>query len=1484
MKIIRNILLIWFLSGILLIALSSAQAETPSSAGTDFTFLFTPNMDVKPLKLAVYVSSEKTTSGTLSIPKLGVTSEFLVNPNQVTTLEIPVSMAQTVYGETMGTSWILNDAYGKKSNFAININTEHPVSAYALNYLYATSDAFTILPETALGNQYLVLAMPGFSNTTRSQIGIAAIKNGTNISITSPVDTTTAKAGETTKIVLNKNETYLVAAGQATLDLTGTEIIADNKIAVTGGAAATNVPLRYPAADHLVEMLPPTNTWGKSFYSHPLKTRLKGDLFRFLARQNSTQIYINKTLVKTLNKSEFYEVFLTEPSHITSSEPILAAQFSVGSTYDDVRNADPFMMLLVPSEQFRSNYIFSAPTEGAYTEHYVNIVAPTQNSTSIKIDDVFLDPAVFRPILGSNFSSASIRISGGSHSLKSSAPVGLSVYGFGYYESYGYPGGMSAEIINPTEGDYKHVKVISRLSRNNLDLDATSFTVQPSRIEQLPSHTEIEWNFPVFSIGHIKNIDYEVVARNLVPGEKRTITTSTELTYTDLNGKQHHRSLGEQNLEVLSTGFSLQAATDKPSYGPGQTMLINLAAANAGTSAASASLRLRIIDSLGHEAALINTPSVINVPAQSTVNLPPINYPIGNLYQGNYIVQALLTDANGKQKEIKIPFSLTAKEGPQASARISMDKTLYSKKESVTLLDRLTNLSTNSQLNETTLNTRVIADNGAVYWSNSAAIAQIIPQSFVDKTFIIPLTNANPGRYQVVLQAVNNDGGIIATHQTEFTVADQPLLDLSTTASVTTPAIEQGQTQTCLYQFNNSGAQTISQSYDLSLVRVDTQEVISNTAAEIALPAQQSLNKNTVSGNDLSPGEYACVARTLFEGAPQVLATATFTVKASPIKLTGNLQLGEKPRLLVLIDPATTADQLAEESYLHQKLSQAGWFYTLVDTAEEFATELNQGGYGEYALLSDSIDLDTATLNQLKSQIAAGDGLLVTGKHYAALDEALGIAARGNQTYGSGIKLYASTLGNAWEHSLKTSSAVINFTATTSTVLGEFTHPSALDNTGAPLGPFGVASRFNMFAFEDFISATSSVEGRLATGGNFNIIYYGIGNKLPAAPLTDVVLIGGNVTFPNGKIYNGNLLAGGSIAGVSSGVRNSLAPGARLVGNTSLPISFNAERAYLEELSRSIAQATPNGKTRFQYGGYTLTGDCANPLQVFSLNASELATATSLAINCIPKNATLVLNVNGSTAKLQSIGLQALAPMRQKVLFNFAQATRLELKWVGIEGSLLAPFADVVNPQGNINGQAIAKAWHAQGSGTLALFNYPFTGDLSGFMPLANRNAVALNQYQQGVSLFAGFDLLGQASLLNSLPTTPANPFGDFLLGALEALKPQPSTYRQGKAIPLVLNYRNIGERLASGQALVTLSPNLLLLNPTGFTAQSANTWARPLELAPDETSLHALYVKPLSNETQGVNTIGLKLQTGTETNFITRFEQTFSLSALLNP
>jgi hypothetical protein len=50
-----------------------------------------------------------------------------------------------------------------------------------------------------------------------------------------------------------------------------------------------------------------------------------------------------------------------------------------------------------------------------------------------------------------NYSQLTCRLSEGIHTIETSNPVGLSVYGYYNVGSYAYPGGSDVKIINPIE-------------------------------------------------------------------------------------------------------------------------------------------------------------------------------------------------------------------------------------------------------------------------------------------------------------------------------------------------------------------------------------------------------------------------------------------------------------------------------------------------------------------------------------------------------------------------------------------------------------------------------------------------------------------------------------------------------------------------------------------------------------------------------------------------------------------------------------------------------------------------------------------------------------------------------------------------------------------------------------------------------------------------------------------------------------------------
>ena len=106
--------------------------------------------------------------------------------------------------------------------------------------------------------------------------------------------------------------------------------------------------------------------------------------------------------------------------------------------------SDPAMVIAVPSEQFRTSYLFYAQT--GWNANYVDIIAPAGSAT--QVDGAPVNN--FVAIGNSNFTIAHVKLSNagdGTHKVTSDKKVGISVYGVVNYGSYWYPGGLDLDTI-----------------------------------------------------------------------------------------------------------------------------------------------------------------------------------------------------------------------------------------------------------------------------------------------------------------------------------------------------------------------------------------------------------------------------------------------------------------------------------------------------------------------------------------------------------------------------------------------------------------------------------------------------------------------------------------------------------------------------------------------------------------------------------------------------------------------------------------------------------------------------------------------------------------------------------------------------------------------------------------------------------------------------------------------------------------------------
>lgn len=111
--------------------------------------------------------------------------------------------------------------------------------------------------------------------------------------------------------------------------------------------------------------------------------------------------------------------------------------------------------------------------------------------------------------------------------------------------------------------------------------------------------------------------------------------------------------------------------------------------------------------------------------------------------------------------------------------------------------------------------------------------------------------------------------------------------------------------------------------------------------------------------------------------------------------------------------PEGAPTRLAQRRFLQSMLDGAGWSYTLVHNAEDFARELRTDGYTVYALFNEQVKPPEALQQELAQAVAEGAGLLYAGYHdrrNGRLEPALGILSQGVLPRVHGLSLADSAL------------------------------------------------------------------------------------------------------------------------------------------------------------------------------------------------------------------------------------------------------------------------------------------------------------------------------------------------------------------------------------------------------------------------------------------------------------------------------------------
>lgn len=265
----------------------------------------------------------------------------------------------------------------------------------------------------------------------------------------------------------------------------------------------------------------------------------------------------------------------------------------------------------------------------------------------------------------------------------------------------------------------------------------------------------------------------------------------------------------------------------------------------------------------------------------------------------------------------------------------------------------------------------------------------------------------------------------------------------------------------------------------------------------------------------------------------------------------------------------------------------------------------------------------------------------------------------------------------------------------------------------AGAGPFGEClpssiAKPNVVVLKDAAPTGADVEGRLWVGGN--LVLSG-GYSVNAANATTTscseygLVVGGNITG-DPIVPAGRAAYGGTCNGSWSGTCG--------IYHTT-PVDFAALDQQMKNYSAALKTLVPEGTTSVAGSYLTLTGSSAS-LNVFSLSASDLA-AYGLKI-AVPTGSSVLVNVSGATVNWTGKSFafpdgngtckSGTSTWCHRILYNFYDATTLLASGIGIQGSVLAPYATLDGSGGIVDGQVIVNNL----KGGLEYHSYMFTGCL----------------------------------------------------------------------------------------------------------------------------------------------------------------------------
>jgi hypothetical protein len=380
----------------------------------------------------------------------------------------------------------LTQIHGTGRGQAFRITTDLPVVAYQMLPYGGGSAAVTgatlLLPTSVWGTNYLAVnayQSGSLGGNGASSMNIVATEDDTKVTILPRVaispgpEIDGAAAGEAVTYTLGANE-HIQLTQPA--ELTGSPIQSDKPISVFAGMPCMNVPSGIPYCDHGEQQIPPVSAMGHEYAAVTYRqrtTRAENPPWRIVGAVDGTTLSFDPPVggPATLKKGQVVEFETGTPFTVKSQDadhPFLLLSYMTGATgVDDGEHpgyGDSDFVRSVPVAQYMDRYVFF--TDPTYPETNLVVVRRQKDGAW---HDVTLDCAGVIggwQSLGSGLEYTRVDLSrhdfeaqgacdNGRREMKSDAPFGLWVWGWGSpetstftgYVSYGYPAGQNVASL-----------------------------------------------------------------------------------------------------------------------------------------------------------------------------------------------------------------------------------------------------------------------------------------------------------------------------------------------------------------------------------------------------------------------------------------------------------------------------------------------------------------------------------------------------------------------------------------------------------------------------------------------------------------------------------------------------------------------------------------------------------------------------------------------------------------------------------------------------------------------------------------------------------------------------------------------------------------------------------------------------------------------------------------------------------------------------